>query len=267
MLARRLIFAFVAALMVAVPATVWLGRKVMARPVVPPPIHYAAAARVVAAGEMLKPDDVLLLDWPAADPVPGAFTHREEVVGRAALYPLAPGEPILDRQLAAPGSGPGLAAKIADGMRAIALKSDEVVGVAGFLYPGTRVDVLVTYRDPDPVTSIVLQDVEVLAAGHQTQPDPDGKTASVDVVTLLLTPRDAQKAVLASSQGTIHFVLRNSSDRGAAQDAPVGLAELGSRVPQSAPVVVKAPRAAPPPPKPYTVETMLGTKQSTDSFQ
>ncbi len=265
MLARRLIFAFIAALMLAVPATVWLGRRVLARPAPPPPRHYLAAARSLDAGELLKAEDVSLLEWPASDPLSGAFTKPQEVVGRTVLYPLVAGEPLLERQLAAPGSGFGLAAKINAGMRAIALKSDEVVGVGGFLYPGTRVDVLVTYRDPQPVTSIVLQDVQVLATGHETQPDPDGKTANVDVVTLLLTPHDAQKAVLASSQGVIHFVLRNSSDRGQADDAAVGLAELEKKAP-AAPVRIAAQRAAPRPSRVYTVETSLGAKQNTDSF-
>jgi pilus assembly protein CpaB len=115
-------------------------------------------------------------------------------------------------------------------MRAISLKSDEIVGVSGFLFPGSHVDVLVTYRNPnspDPVTATVLQNVEVLAAGSKIAADPDGKPAKVDEVTLLLSPVDAGKAVLASSQGTIHFVLRNGSDSAQEQDTTVGMAMLG----------------------------------------
>jgi pilus assembly protein CpaB len=151
-------------------------------------------------------------------------------------------------------------------MRAIALKSDEVVGVAGFLLPGTHVDVLVTLRDntgPGPVTATALQDVEVLAAGQQYQPDPTGKPKSVDVVTLLLKPEDAAKAVLASSQGTIHFVLRNGTDREQADAPPVTLSQLMTARPAKA---ATARRSAQPAQKAWTVETLFGKKSQTDSF-
>jgi pilus assembly protein CpaB len=264
-------FAFLAALLLAVPTTIWLGRRVFGHPAaVTAEKRYVAAARALDAGELLKPDNMSLIQWPISDPLSGAFAKPEDVVGRTVLYPLAAGEPVLERDLAAPGSGGGLSGKIPDGMRAIGLKSDEVVGVAGFLFPGTHVDALVTYRDAtrlEPVASIVLQDVQVLAAGHQMQPDPEGKNVSVDVVTLLLTPRDAEKAVLASSQGAIHFVLRNSADRGQTNDVPVGLSQLAN----GPPLVVAMPSgprlSTIPAAKPYVVETILGTKQSTESFQ
>ena len=97
--------------------------------------------------------------------------------------------------------------KIPDGMRAISLRSDQVVGVAGFLLPGTHVDVLVTFRAPntgDSITSTVMQDAQVIATGQKMEPDPEGKPTTTDVVTLLVTPGDAQKVVEASSQGTVH---------------------------------------------------------------
>ena len=96
-------------------------------------------------------------------------------------------------------------------------------------FPGSHVDVLVTYRSetaPEPATATVLQNVEVLAAGSQVQPSLDGKPSSVNVVTVLVTPNDAERVVLASTQGTIHFVLRNSEDHGQVNDPPVGLAQL-----------------------------------------
>ncbi len=272
MLARRLIFAFLAALLAAVPATIWLDSKGLGRAAPPATRRYIAAARALDAGELLKPENVELVSWPAADALSGAFARPEEVAGRTVLYPLAAGEPVLDRDLAAAGSGAGLSAKIPPGMRAIGLKSDEVAGVAGFLFPGTRVDALVTYRDsghPEPVASIVLQDVQVLAAGHQTQPDPEGKNVSVDVVTLLLTPRDAEKAALASTQGAIHFVLRNGTDRGQSNDAPVGLAQLanGSPPPPRTAASLSRVAAFPVAPKPYVVETIIGTKATSEKFE
>jgi pilus assembly protein CpaB len=211
-----------------------------------------------------------MIEWPKSHPLDGSFVKIDDVVGRAVLYPLSAGQPILDRQLAAPGSGIGLTGRIPSGMRAIALRSDEVVGVAGFLLPGTHVDVLVTYKEdssPEPITATVLQDAEILAAGHQVQPDPSGKPVSVDVVTLLLSPEEAEKAVLASEKGTIHFVLRNGGDHNMAGATPVDLNQLAS---------VSSPKPTPgnpaprpivrPVPKPWVVETMLGDKRSAVSF-
>ncbi len=183
------------------------------------------------------------------------------------MYPISKDEPIVLRELAAPGSGLGLVAKIPEGMRAISLRSDEVVGVAGFLLPGTRVDVLVTFRtgnSPDPTTATVVQDVEVLAAGHQIQPDPEGKPSSVDVVTLLLDPANAQKVVLASTQGTVHFVLRNGADRVQSGNLPVTVSQLTS-TPVVAPVAPNRPHPARSIGKPYMVETILGTKKLSTS--
>jgi pilus assembly protein CpaB len=136
--------------------------------------------------------------------------------------------------------------------------------------PGTHVDVLVTYTDqdhPQPSTATVLQDVEVLAAGHQVQPDPSGKPVSVDVVTLLLAPEDAEKATLASEKGTIHFVLRNGGDHKQAVAPPVNLDALAALPSKSQPgIPAPRPRADHPAPKPWVVETMLGDKRSTASF-
>lgn len=272
-MARRLMLALVVALVISGLFTFWLSRRVTrnSHPPVQQPNQYVAAARSLDPGETIRREDLSMINWPKADPLTGSFVKVDDVVGRAVLYPLAAGQPILDRQLAAAGSGIGLTGRIPSGMRAIALKSDEVVGVAGFLMPGTHVDVLVTYTDeshPDPVTATVLQDAEVLAAGHQVQPDPSGKPATVDVVTLLLSPEDAEKAVLASEKGTIHFVLRNGGDHRKADAVPVALAQLAA-LPSSRPaagVRVAAKYRAPSAPQPWVVETMMGDKRSSVSF-
>jgi pilus assembly protein CpaB len=198
---RRLVIALLGALLISGGCTLLLGRNMAHRPVKSAPkIQYIAASGPIAAGEIVKPEQLSLMDWPSAQPVDGAFKKSEAVAGRVAVYPMAKGQIVLDKYLAAPGSGIGLTTRIADGMRAIALKSDEVVGVAGFLFPGSRVDVLVTYRPPqgsDPITSTVLQNAQVVAVGHQIQPDPAGKPTTVDVVTILAKPQDAEKVVLA----------------------------------------------------------------------
>lgn len=271
-MARRLMLALVVALVISGLFTFWLSRRVAhaSRAVVVPPNQYVAAARALDPGEVIRREDINMINWPKDHPLDGSFVKVDDVVGRAVLYPLSSGQPILDRQLAAPGAGIGLTGRIPSGMRAIALRSDEVVGVAGFLMPGTHVDVLVTYKEdtnPEPVTATVLQDAEVLAAGHQVQPDPAGKPVSVDVVTLLLAPEDAEKAVLASEKGTIHFVLRNGGDHKTAGAPPVDLGQLAS-VPSARPQPgnpAPRPRAAQAP-KPWVVETMMGDKRSTASF-
>ncbi len=267
-MARRMMLALVVALVISGLFTFWLSRRVGRSPKVAPPQNqqYVATARALDPGETIRREDLRMIDWPKSNPLAGSFVRVDDVVGRAVLYPLAAGQPILDRQLAAAGSGVGLTARIPSGMRAIALSSNEVIGVAGFLMPGTHVDVLVTYHDeshPDPVTATVLQDAEVLAAGHQVQPDPQGKPSTVDVVTLLLNPEDAEKAVLASAQGSIHFVLRNGGDHADAKATPVALPQLAAL-----PGRVSGHRAAPRPagPAPWVVETMLGGKRTTASF-
>jgi pilus assembly protein CpaB len=147
-------------------------------------------------------------------------------------------------------------------MRAIALRSDEVVGVAGFLVPGSHLDVLVTYhsdRTPEPVTATVLQNAVVLAAGQQLEPDPTGKAADVTVVTLLLTPVQAERAVLASTQGTIHFVLRNEADSSQSGDAPMLLSQLSGPVPAVAHTATHSAAAAKPAATLHQrIETILG---------
>src|ERR1700757_1638767 len=245
-MARRLTLALIVALVISGLFTLWLSRKMARnRTAVQAANNYVAPARPIDPGETLRREDVRLVQWPTSMPLTGAFNRIDDVVGRSVLYPLGVGEPILDRHLAAPGSGVGLTGKIPSGMRAIALRSDEVVGVAGFLMPGTHVDVLVTYRDtthPDLLTATVLQDVEVLAAGHQVQADPTGKPSSVDVVTLLLSPEDAEKAVMATAQGSIHFVLRNGGDHEQADAKPVALTQL-AELPSAKPAVSGAPAA------------------------
>jgi pilus assembly protein CpaB len=239
-----------------------------------PENQYVAPSRPLQAGEALKAEDMELVPWPAANPLPGAAARPAQLVGRIVLYPLEKGEPILERTLAAPGSVAGLSSKIPDGQRAIALKSDEVVGVGGFLIPGSRVDVLVSYRTdklPEPITATVVQDAVVLAAGQQIEPDPAGKPTAVTVVTLLLTPQESERAFLASNQGAIHFVLRNGSDRGRAAVEPVSLSQLSSGttgVPAGLaviPVTVKsvAQGTLPHPVKEMEIETVLGDGKSS----
>src|ERR1019366_5718710 len=233
---RRVLIALMLALVVSGLAT-WLAARKLATPIQilkTADTMYAAPAHALQAGELLKPDSMELVAWPGTIPIDGAFSRTGDVVGREVLFPLEKGQPILERDLSAPGTGTGLASRIPDGMRAVALRSDEVVGVAGFLVPGSHLDVLVTYRSdrsPEFLTATVLQNAVVIATGHQIEPDPAGKTSDATVVTLLLTPEESQRAVLASNQGAIHFVLRNGGDASLSGNAPTLLSQLASNRP------------------------------------
>src|ERR1700722_910689 len=266
--AKRLMMALLAALLISTLFTFWLSRRLArtSRAVAPHKQFMVAANQTLKAGELLKAGNLRLVEAPVS--LAGSFSKIDEVAGRVVIFPLAKDQPILNAYLAPAGAGVGLTAKIPTGMRAISVRSDEVVGVAGFLLPGTHVDVLLTYhsdKSPDPRTATVLQDVVVLAAGQQLRADPEGKpTSDNNVVTLLLEPEDSEKLVLATSLGAIHFVLRNGADKEQVASSSVGLDELTGT---AAPVASAEPAvAAPPRHKPYQVETILGDKQVVRTF-
>jgi len=237
-------------------------------------IQIVVAATELPVGTTLSQKDVLLQDW-FSDVMPsGAFTKPDGVVGHPLLFPLAAKEPILQRDLGVEGGGIGLAGKIPAGMRATAVRSNEIVGVAGFLYPGSHIDLLMTYTPPgstQPVTQTVLQNVEILTAGQTIEPDPQGKPQSVNVVTLLLNPEDSQKLQLASAQGSIQFVLRSGADQKNAEIRPTRLDQLvmyeqPQRPVVAAPGVKRAPRPAAPAAPIYMMEVIQGTQRSVQKF-
>ncbi len=238
-------------------------------------VKVVAATKPLTAGSPISADSVSLIDWPASMPLTGAFTKPEEVIGRSVIYPIDQHQPILEHDVALAGSGIGLTVKIPEGMRAVSVRSNDVVGVAGFLYPGSHVDVLVTSKvenSPSPLTQTVLPNVEVLVAGQKIEPDPTGKPETVNVVTLLLKPEDGEKLVLASTQGAIQFVLRNGADQKSPDTKPVDMTDLMTG--KSKPVVEKkVAKALPAPPRAvkqavfYEVETISDGKRSVDKFE
>jgi pilus assembly protein CpaB len=266
---RRLLIALLAALLLSGIVTFFLNRKISRRMVTAPAQQtqkWVAASRPLRAGEVLQAESLTLVDWPAKLPLEGAFTKTEDLVGRVVVYPVAARQPVLGGYLAPLGSGTGLAVRIPEGMRAASVRSDEVVGVAGFLYPGSHVDVLVTLRGEGPLSSatqIVLQDVDVLTVDQKTDPEAGGKAEKAGVVTLLLKPEDAQKLVLASTQGSIHFILRNGADHGTVTAVPVRIAELSAGAHAPGPARVRVPSATQ---HSYEVETIMGDKHATSQF-
>ena len=231
-----------------------------------------AAASDIKLGQVLTAADLTTEEIVGSAPR-GAILNPSEAIGRGVISSLSQGEPILTSRLAPPGSGGGLAATIPQGMRACAVKVDQVVGVAGFVTPGMRVDVLVSGNlpglantDEGTVTKTILQNIEVLSAGTDIQKDAEGKPEQVQVVNLLVTPEQAQSLSLASNQLKIQLVLRNPLDTQIAEVSGTAMSEvLGG---ESAPVHVQARPVTDVPrtPKFYTVQVINGSKASEEKF-
>jgi pilus assembly protein CpaB len=267
---RRIALALVIALAVSAIATTFFYTKIRKQRDAQPTVNKIVAAKdVLRSGTQLSNDNVVLIDWPSNIPLQGAYKNLNDVVGRPLIQPVAANQPILESVLAQPGSGLGLTVRIPEGMRAVSVRSNDVVGVAGFLYPGSHVDILVTYKPPDepnPVTQTVLQNVEVLSAGQKIEPDPQGKPEAVNVVTFLLNPLDSEKLILATSQGSIQFVLRNGVDTNSTTTPGISVAELMTGKPKPLKPVVKVAKAAKPASF-YVVETISGATKSTEKFE
>src|SRR5215470_8655888 len=169
-------------------------------------------------GTRLDSTNVKIIQWPTNQPMVGMFPRAEDCLNRAVITPVAENEPILEAKLAPKESGAGLSATIPEGMRAISVAVNEVIGVAGFVIPGTMVDVLVTGRAlggaaaSGDITRTILENVRVLAAGQKVQQDRDGKPQTVAVITLLVSPDDATKLTMAATDGKIQLALRNTVD-------------------------------------------------------
>lgn len=237
----------------------------------------SATTRIVASSAALEPgtqltaEQLVLVEWPSTLPLEGTFTKPEDVVGKILLYPVLPQEPIRNQLLAGPGAAIGLTAKIPDGMRAVAVVTNEVNNVSGFLFPGSHVDVLVTFpteQGQQPMTTTVVQNVNVLSTGERLLPDPSGKPQNVKVVTLLMTPDDAQKLALASNQGTVQFVLRNGADQEQAERRPAFMQELQGKfsAPAPRPPAASTKTVVAHKSNDYEVEVFEGTKRSVQKF-
>jgi pilus assembly protein CpaB len=238
------------------------------------------ATHPLAVGTLVTKDDLKLTAWPAASPVPGSFTEIDKVVNRGVIVAVSENEPLTEAKLAPIGSGAGLPPTITEGMRAISVKVNEVVGVAGFVIPGTRVDVLATVRRPDGASQsrTVLSNVQVLTAGtryDQERATKEGKPIPTSVVTLLLTPDDAEKMTLAAEEGRIMLALRNPLDTAPTKTEGARLSALlgeASPVPVKKMVegrtIVKAvPTPQPSAPPRYTVETIRAAKRSEEEVR
>jgi pilus assembly protein CpaB len=178
-------------------------------------VDVVVAANDIQVGARIEEADVRLAKFPPGDLPPGAFTKRSQVMGRGVVVPIYRGEFILPGRLAAEKAGSGLPSLIPPGMRAVSVRVNEVVSVAGFVTPGTRVDVLLTGTPNganEPQTTTVLQNVAVIAAGNKLERTSTGEAQNTPVITLLVSPDDAQRLTLASAEGHIQLSLRNPLD-------------------------------------------------------
>jgi|SRR5438874_2504148 len=236
------------------------------------------AARDLELGTVIRDADLTTGQWVGALPK-GALVSKDAIVGRGVVSQLYQGEPILDNRLAAPGSGGGLAATIRPGMRACAVRVNDVVGVAGFVVPGMRVDVIVSGNGPGvsqsegPKVRTLLQNIEVLSAGTNIQKDNEGKPVQVPVVNLLVTPEQAEILSLAGNETKIQLVLRNPLDTETPKTPGLAMANLfsdGAPPKPATPVVRRPPAPAPKVEQPatrlYFVEVLNGPKRSQEKF-
>lgn len=226
-------------------------------------------------GTRLDASNTRVIQWPANHQVGGMFSKQEDIMNRAIITALAENEPVLESKLAPKESGAGLSATIPEGMRGVAVAVNEVVGVAGFVIPGTMVDVLVTGRPvgnavSGDITRTVLENVRVLAAGQKIEHDREGKPQTVAVITLLVTPDEASKLVMASTDGRIQLALRNTVDTKKNDPPTIQQADLftasGPKLTLKHPAGGSKKSAAPAPPPPYVIEVITGNKRENKSF-
>src|SRR3954453_13447826 len=237
------------------------------------------AAADLQLGSELKKEDLTVVQFPAGKTPEGFFSKPEEVLGRGVIVPIVKNEPILKAKLASKEAGSGLPPVIPEGMRAVSVRVDEVVGVAGYVLPGNRVDVLATANPTDQrsdtTTKVILSNVQVLTAGTRMEQDQENtKPVAVTVVTLLVFPEQSERLALASTEGKIQLALRNPLDQGAPETPGIKTAAMLGAVKAPAPAratgggkksltpspVTQQTIAAPLP----TVEVIRGDKRSAE---
>src|SRR6266700_3960505 len=218
---NRLLIGLVIALVIAFLLSSFVYKQFQKASIVAPTStqNLVVAAVPLPLGTRLDASNLRVIQWPANQPVAGMFSRIEDVANRAIVTPLAENEAVIEGKLAPKESGAGLSATIPEGMRALSVAVNEVVGVAGFVIPGTMVDVLVRGRLPgtshggdDNITRTLLENVRVLAAGQKVEQDRESKPQTVPVITLLVSPADAAKLAMASTEGKIQLALRNTID-------------------------------------------------------
>jgi pilus assembly protein CpaB len=282
--------AIIAGLGAALLITRYLERRTVT--VATPTARIVVAAMDLPLATRIRVEQVRLTDWPITGIPPGAMRDVRDAVDRILTSRLLEGEPILPGKLAAKDAGNGLAALIPSNMRAVAVRVDDVVGVAGFIHPDDRVDVIVTLHptkpaDAEPVSKVILQNVKVLAVGKELEVSERNRSQAnpTTVATLLVNPEESEKLALAANEGRILLTLRSWTDNQAVLTEgtnPTGLLADSSTKPREQVQVVNpvkrgprreaAPAAPPPPvaqaaPKKDTVEILRGDRFEERKFE
>lgn len=266
---KRILLVLGFAALVGTLASVYVYQQVRRAAERPEPVRMmkvVVAAKPAPLGTRLTPQHLRLVDWPANRPAQGMFHAVDQVLDRALLTSVVENEAILAGKLALLESGVGLPATIPEGKRAISVAVNDVVAVAGFVQPGTMVDVLVTgsvggrSSNEQSMTRTILENVPVLAAGQKIEQDKEGKPHSVPVITLLVTPEEANKLTMASSEGRIQLALRNTIDTEIQNTAPILRASIFA--------VGGAPRRTESGVRrdPFVVEVIRGNKRESSTF-
>jgi pilus assembly protein CpaB len=226
----------------------------------------------IQVGARIEDHDIRIAKFPASGLPGGAYSKKSQVLGRGVIIPIAKGEFVLPSKLAPENAGSGLPSLIPPGMRAVSVRVNEVVSVAGFVGPGTRVDVLLTGTpngSSEPQTTTVLQNVAVIASGHTLERNASGEAQTTPVITLLASPEDAERLTLASSEGKIQLSLRNPLDTHQDSVDPAnakGLYKGGTVAPPPKatvhPVKQQKTEKPPPPPSVRSVDIYKGDKKT-----
>ena len=295
---KRFFIVLVGALIFGVLAAVSISKYLSSAQAYTKNLNKVAVAKVaIPIGSKIIAEQIMVVQFPKESTPDGAFDSPEKLAGRVAIVNIAAREPITDARLAPEGTSAGLSAVIPEGYRAMTVKVDDAAGISGFIMPGTMVDVVVTI-DPregsgnqDPISKIVLQNIKVLANGQNIdKPENEREANTVKAVTLQVTPEQAEKLALASTEGKLQLMMRNQIDQGDEQtkginkrsllsgDAAVVPPEPGSlksEQPKSEPRPARrsaaprpaAPAAAPAPqPTPRAVEMIEGAKKRNVEF-
>jgi pilus assembly protein CpaB len=256
----RLLMIGIVALALGVSAALIVYKNLQGRGVSSgePGADVIVAADDIQVGARIEDHDVRLVKYPASSLPAGTYGARSKVLGRGVILPISKGEFILPSKLAPENAGSGLPSLIPPGMRAVSVRVNEVVSVAGFVGPGTRVDILLTGTpngSGENQTTTVLQNVAVIAAGNRLERNAAGDAQNTPVITLLVSPDDAERLTLASSEGHIQLSLRNPLDTQQDEVAAANAKGLYKGGTPAAPTPVcahpvkiqKAPAPAPPP--------------------
>jgi pilus assembly protein CpaB len=282
----RAVVMIVVAVLIGLAAVVLASRLLQQASMATTPV--VVANRDIILGTRLSREDLQVVEWPKSAVPAGAFNKPDDLVNaktpegktepRVLKISLSKGEPVLESKLAPVGAEGGLASVIPEGMRAITVRVNEIVGVAGFAQPGSRVDIMVHTQDENnkPISKIVMENVKILALAQETSGDPN-KPKVVSAATLEVTPGQAEKIDLARSVGTLSLVLRNEMDKavvetkGAEKSGLLGAPSVAPAAPSM--VQPEAPQVQAPPPRPArrappkeSAEVIKGVQKSTVEF-